>query len=128
MRTMYPLKVLLVNTSETLLPTVRQALHNHPAVSEGEFTKAGDLIDNCRWTQNESPLVPFHLNSIDDLEDLQRVKRAFTEWPIIALVDGCESRSYSLLLLANRGGAAQVVPTPLDEEDFRLAMEAVGAD
>ena len=125
---MYPLKTILVNCSETLLPTLRQVLHNHPAVSEGEFARAGDVIDNCRWTQDEARLLIFHLNSIDALEDLQRLRRTFGDWPILTLVDGCDGRSFNLLLLANRAGANQVAPTPLDEEDFRMAMEAIGQD
>ena len=125
---MYPLKTILVNCSESLLPTLRQALHNHPAVSEGEFNRASDVIDNCRWTQDESRLLIYHLKSMDDLEGLQRLRRTFSDWPILTLVDGCDGRSYSLLLLANRAGATQVVPTPLDEEDFRLAMESIGSD
>ena len=79
---MYPLKTILVNCSETLLPTLRQVLHNYPAVSEGEFSRTGDAIDNCRWTQDESRLLIFHLNSIDSLEDLQRLRRTFGDWPI----------------------------------------------
>jgi pilus assembly protein CpaE len=125
---MYPLKSILVNCSESLLPVLRQALHNHPAVAEGEFSRTADVIDNCRWTQDEPRLLIYHLASIDDLEGLQRLRRTFSEWPILSLVDGCDGRSFSLLLLANRAGATQVVPTPLDEEDFRLAMEAIGQD
>jgi pilus assembly protein CpaE len=125
---MYPLKVLLVNTREAILSSVRHALHNHPAVCEGEFEGASEAIDNCRWTQDEPRLIVYHLKSIRDLDDLHRLKRSFTDWPILALVDGCEGPSHSLLLLANRAGALQVVPTPIDVEDFRLAMDAIGTD
>ena len=123
---MYPLKTILVNCSEFVLPRLRDLLHNHPAVAEGEFDGAGTVIDNCRWTQDEARLLVFHLTSLDDIEDLQRLRRTFNEWPILALVDGCDTKSFNLLLLANRAGATQVVPTPLDEEDFRLAMDAIG--
>ena len=123
---MYPLKALLVNCSPQIIPTVRQAVHNHPAVAEGEFNRVADALDACRGAQAETRLLIFHLKGLDDLDDLQRLERALPEWPILALVDGCDERSQNMLLLANRAGAAQVVPTPLDEEDFRLAMDAIG--
>src|SRR5262249_20697020 len=119
---MYPLKSILVNCNESLLPVLRQALHNHPAVAEGEFSRAvaeaesrrpADVTDTCRGPQDEPRLLIYHLASIDDLEGLQRLRRTFSEWPILSLVDGCDGRSFSLLLLANRAGATQVVPTPL---------------
>jgi Flp pilus assembly CpaE family ATPase len=125
---MYPLKVILVGAMEAVLPQLRKALHDNPAVTEAEFLKVSDAIDNYRWVQDETRLLVMAVRSFQDVEDLQKLKRTFTAWPILALVDFSRNGGSNLLLLANRAGASQVVPLPLDNEDFRAAMEAIGKD
>ncbi len=125
---MYPLKVILVGCMDAVLPQLRQALHDNPAVTEAEFVKVSDAIDNYRWAQDETRLLMVTVRSFQDVEELQKLKRTFTAWPILALVDFTRSGGSNLLLLANRAGASQVVPMPLDVEDFRAAMEAIGKD
>jgi Flp pilus assembly CpaE family ATPase len=125
---MYPLKVILVGCTDAVLPQVRQALHDNPAVTEAEFLKVSDAIDNYRWAQDETRLLVTTVRSLQDVEDLQKLKRTFNGWPILALVDYNRNGGNNLLLLANRAGASQVVPMPLEVDDFRSAMEAIGKD
>jgi pilus assembly protein CpaE len=125
---MYPLRVILVGGSEGVLPEVRQALHDNPAVTEAEFNKVGDAVEDYRWAQDETRLLIVTVRALQDVDDLQKLKRTFAGWPILALVESARSGSANLLLLANRAGASQVVPLPLDPDDFRSAMDAIGKD
>jgi Flp pilus assembly CpaE family ATPase len=125
---MYPLKVILVGCNEQVLPQVRQALHDNPAVTEAEFPRVNDAIDNYRWAQDETRLLILYVRGIQEVDDLQRLKRTFASWPILALIDFSRSGSSNLLLLANRAGASQVVPLPLELDDFRAALDAIGKD
>jgi pilus assembly protein CpaE len=125
---MYPLKVILVGCNEHVLPQVRQALHDNPAVTEAEFPRVSDAVDNYRWAQDETRLLIAYIRGIQEVEDLQRLKWTFPAWPILALIDFSRSGSSNLLLLANRAGASQVVPVPLEMDDFRSALDAIGKD
>jgi pilus assembly protein CpaE len=125
---MYPLKVILVGCNGNTLPQVRQALHENPAVTEAEFSQAAEAIDNYRWAQDEGRLLVVHIRSLQEVEDVQRLKRTFPAWPILALIDAPRGQAFELALLANRAGASQVVPAPLDAEDFRAALDAIGKD
>jgi pilus assembly protein CpaE len=125
---MYPLKVILVGCNEQVLPQVRQALHDNPAVTEAEFPRVNDAIDNYRWAQDETRLLIVYVRGIQEVDELQKLKRTFAAWPILALIDFSRSGSSNLLLLANRAGASQVVPIPLEMDDFRAALDAVGKD
>ena len=80
---MYPLRVILVGCNETVLPQVRQALHDNPAVTEAEFNKVSEAIEDYRWAQDETRLLIASIKSLQDVDDLQKLKRTFAAWPIL---------------------------------------------
>ncbi len=124
---MYPLKIMTVNCGEKLLTQLRQELTNYQVSIEAEFKTVDQAIEKWSWADSEPHLVLFQFSGLSDVHELQCLKRAFN-WPVIALVDTGRDQLATLLILANRAGANQVVPVPLDSEDFRSALDTVGLD
>jgi pilus assembly protein CpaE len=124
---MYPLKIITVNCGESLLTQIRQELNNYQTSVEIEFNSVNQAIEKWSWNDSEPHLVLFQFRGLSDVHELQCLKRAFT-WPVIALVDTGRDQLATLLILANRAGATQVVPVPLDAEDFRSALDTVGLE
>jgi len=124
---MFPLKVIIVGLSDNLLLDVRRRLQAYPAEIEAEFRNINDAVERWSWSEDSDPrLVVTRFRGLDDLQELQCVKRAFN-WPMLTLVEGPRQEMLTLFILANRNGATQLVPMPLDEEDFRAAMESVAS-
>jgi pilus assembly protein CpaE len=124
---MYPLKIVTVNCGEPILTQIRDMLAKCQALIDTNFTTVEQAIE--RWTSNDSDphLALFHLRGLADVDQMQRLKRAFN-WPVVALVDTGRDQLATLMALANRAGATQVVPLPLDTEDFSAALDAVGLE
>ncbi len=122
---MYPLKIMTVNCGENLLTQLRHELTTYQASIEVEFRTVNQAIEKWSWADAEPHLVLFHFRGLSDVHELQCLKRAF-DWPVIALVDTGRDQLATLLILANRAGATQVVPVPIDSEDFRSALDTVG--
>jgi pilus assembly protein CpaE len=68
-------------------------------------------------------LLVFHANSAAQVVQLEQLNEAVVGQPILALVDPASDPS--LMVRAMRAGAAQVVRLPLQEDDFRAAMERI---
>ncbi len=124
---MYPLKTILVNFSEHELTRVREVLDAHQVSVEAVFHNVNDTVERWTWHDSDSRLVLFYLNGLQDVRDLECLKRAFS-WPILAVVDTPREQIATLLILANRAGAAQVVATPVDAEDLCSALDAICRD
>ena len=121
---MYPLKIVLVNFSDAALSRVREALELHDKVIEAAFSSVNETVEKWTWNEDESCLALFSVSSLQDVQDLECLKRAFS-WPILAIVDAPRDQLATLLILANRAGAAQVVTMPLDADDLHSGMEAI---
>ncbi len=124
---MYPLKIVTVNFGDDLLMQVRQELSTYQAAIDVEFRTVNEAIEKWSWADADPHLVLFQFRGLSDVHELQCLKRAFN-WPVIALVDTGRDQLATLLILANRAGATQVVPVPIDNEDFRAALDTVGHD
>jgi len=122
---MFPLKVVLVGCSENQLGHVRQEIKNYPAVLEADFRNLNEAIERWTWTDHDPRLLIYHFRGLDDVKELQCLRRAF-RWPILALVQAPADQMATLFLLANRLGATQIVPLPLDTEDFCSALDVIG--
>src|SRR6266851_6170751 len=114
---MYPLKIMTVNCGEQLLSQLRQELDTYKACIEIEFPTVNHAVEKWSWQENDPHLVLFHFRGLSDVHELQCLRRAFS-WPVVGLVDTGRDQLATLLILANRAGATQVVPVPLDSEDF----------
>ena len=124
---MYRLKIITVNCGEALLTQLRAELNAYQAAIEFDFNTVNKAIEKWSWSESEQHLVLFQFRGLSDVHELKCLKRAFN-WPVVALVDTPRDQLATLLVLANRAGAAQVVPVPLDSEDFRSALDAVGLE
>jgi pilus assembly protein CpaE len=124
---MYPLKIITVNCGEALLTQLRAELDAYQAGIECEFNTVDQAIEKWSWSDSEPHLVLFPFRGLSDVHELKCLKRAF-DWPVLALVDAPRDQLATLLVLANRAGAAQLVPMPLDSEDFRSALDTLGLE
>src|SRR5712692_7849016 len=119
---MYPLKVILIGSDDNLMPRVRRELLNKSADREAEYPDVGSTIADLRPAPGDSRLFIVHLKSPLELAQLKRLNGTFIGKPIVALVEG---KDPSILIGAMRAGAAQVVPLPLQPDDFQAALDCI---
>jgi pilus assembly protein CpaE len=120
---MHTLNVVLVGKNESLLPQVRCELWNQSATIQAEFLDAGSVVDSFRLLDDEMCLFIVHLESERDLTWMRRLSGTFVGRPILAIVDvGADP---SLVLKVMRAGAAQIVPLPMQPQDFRAALDCI---
>ena len=106
---------------------VREVLDGHQVAIEAVFHNVNDTVEKWTWHDSDSRLVVFYIHGLQDVRDLECLKRAF-HWPILAIVDAPHEQIATLLILANRAGAAQVVATPIDAEDLCSGLDAICRD
>jgi pilus assembly protein CpaE len=121
---MYPLKTVLVNFPEPVVPPFRVALEENDASIEAMFPDVNSAIEKWAWNDHDARLVLFYIAGLQHVHDLKCLKRAFN-WPIVAVLEAPREQLATLLILANRAGAAQVVAMPLDVDDFRAGLDAI---
>lgn len=117
------LKGILIGLGNELAARLRIELDELDAPIEAEFPEIPSAIASLLLTLGETRVFLVHVTSADDLPALKRLADVFTGHPILALVDGEADRS--LFLGVNRHGATQVVPLPLQRDDFQTAMQLV---
>jgi pilus assembly protein CpaE len=110
---MYPLKTVLINFPEHAISPFLQALDDVNAA-----------VEKWTWNDSDSRLALCYVESMQDVKNLECLKRAFN-WPVLAAVDASREQIATLLILANRAGAAQVVALPLDPDDLRAGLDAI---
>jgi pilus assembly protein CpaE len=119
---MYPLSVTLVGCQENVQRQVLSMLVAQQATLEGQFPDVDSAIYALR-DSNQTRLFILHAPTSASLPKLKSLTAQFAGQPVLALVDaGADPK---VLLGAMRGGAAQVVPLPIANEDFRAAMECI---
>jgi pilus assembly protein CpaE len=121
---MYPLKTVLINFSEHGIASFREALEDAQVSIEAVFADVNRAVEKWTWNDSDSRLALFYIESMQDVKDLECLKRAFN-WPVLAVVDAPRDQIATLLILANRAGAAQVVALPLDPDDLRAGLDAI---
>lgn len=90
---------------------------------EAEFPDIASTIANLVLSLSKTRVFLVRVSSADDLPALKRLADVFSGQPIVAVVDA--SADPSLYLGVNRHGAAQVVPLPIQRDDFQTAMHLV---
>lgn len=120
---MFPLKFVLVGLEDGVLPHIRREISNLAGEVEGECKRVRQLVDALRGERKLSRVVIFQVKGREGLHDLHQAASTFVGWPILALVEN--GRDAGGFLEANRAGAFQVVPLPLEVEDFRKALECI---
>lgn len=120
---MVPLHTTLIGLSEPLQVSVRQALAEVTAVVDGEFHGADSALEALRSNSDIKQLLIVHFERLEDAIWLRRLVETFGDWPILALVEVAGNPDH--LIAANRAEAAQVVPLPLQTNDFQAALDCL---
>src|SRR5216683_1683433 len=117
------LNVVLIGCSESIAPHVRRELLNRGATVEAEFPDARHATEGLRLSQGSSPILVVHLRSSEGPDQVSQLSGRFVGQPILALLDA--GTDPSAIFCAMRAGAAQVVPLPLQAEDFGAALDSI---
>ena len=123
--TKHPAKqVVLIGCAEGLASRLRFELEELAIGVASELPDTTSAAKGLLLTLTEPRIFLVHVKSAEELEGLKRLTELFSGHPILAFVESGEGPA--LFLAANRAGAAQVVPLPLQRDDFRLALDRIG--
>lgn len=115
--------VVAVGLDERLLREAQAALGEMHRVS-AEFPTADAAVEAFRQSRSGPRVLLTAFRGQADERGLRKLNAGLAGWPVVALVDlQAEAES---LFWANRAGAAQLVPLPLDPRDLRAAVDAAG--
>jgi pilus assembly protein CpaE len=120
---MFPFPVILIGLNEKLMPTVRQELTNVAATVEAEYRGADTALEGLHAEQTEKKLFIVHFELPEDAQCVRRLVEMQPGSPILALVDVADHPEN--LLQANRAGAMQVVPLPVQPADLCKALSCL---
>src|SRR5262245_20017728 len=120
---MYPLNVTLVGCQDRVQRNVLSMLINQQANLDGQFADVDTAISALRDDARGPRLFIVSIPDSYSLPKLRQLVGVFIGQPVLALVDAMMDPA--VLLGAMRSGAAQVVPMPIQPEDFRAAMECI---
>jgi pilus assembly protein CpaE len=120
---MFPFPVVLIGVGEELALTVRHALTSVAARVEAEYRGADTALEGMRGAQNQKKLFIVHFESADDAKSVRRLVETQRGSPILALVEVVDHPQN--LLEANRAGAIQLVPLPMQPIDLHQALSSL---
>lgn len=120
---MYPLNVALVGCQDSVHRNVLSLLINQQATLDGQYSDVDAAIAALRDDSRGPRLFIVSVPDSYSLPKLRQLISVFAGQPTLALVDAMADPS--VLLGAMRSGASQVVPLPIQPEDFRSAMECI---
>jgi pilus assembly protein CpaE len=120
---MYPLNVTLVGCQDSVQRNVLSMLINQQATLDGQFGDVDSAIAGVKEDHAGPRLFIVHVPDAGQLPKLRQLVGVFTGQPVMALVD--TTGDSNLLLGAMRSGASQVVPLPIQPDDFKAAMECI---
>lgn len=115
--------VIAVGLDEHLLGETKGALGDLYRLT-ADFPTADAAVDALRHSRSGPRVLVTAFRSKRDERSLRRLNGALGGWPVVALVD-LQTETENLFW-ANRAGAAQLVPLPLDPRDLRAAIDAAG--
>src|SRR5437016_5999719 len=121
---MYPLNVTLVACQDGVQRNVLSMLINQQANLDGQY---GDVDATIAALRDDTRGPRLFIVSVPDSYSLPKLRQlvgVFVGQPVLALVDAMMDPA--VLLGAMRSGAAQVVPLPIQPDDFKSAMECIG--
>jgi pilus assembly protein CpaE len=118
-----PAKAILVGCGPDEATQIREALAECAVEVEAEFTDARSAIDSIRLSPNEQCLCFMSVPGAEQVQSLKWLSESFVGRPLLALVP--RDSGAELLFAANRAGAGQVLPMPLDLLDLKAALHSV---
>ncbi len=120
---MYPLSVTLIGCQDSVQRNVLSMLINQQASLDGQYADVDSAATALRDDHSGPRLFIVHVPDQFLLPKLRQLVGVFPGHPVMALVDTLNDPS--VLLGAMRSGAAQVVPLPIQPDDFKAAMECI---
>jgi pilus assembly protein CpaE len=120
---MFPLNVTLVGCQDAVQRNVLSMLINQQANLDGQFADVEAVAAALRESHTVTRLFIIHVPDSLELPRLRQLVGVFPGQPVMALVD--VSNDPTLLLGAMRAGASQVVPLPIQPDDFKAAMDCI---
>jgi pilus assembly protein CpaE len=99
-------------------------LINQQANLDGQYADVDSAITALRDEGGGPRLFIIHVPDSVMLPKLRQLVSMFVGHPVLALVDAMMDPG--VLLGAMRSGASQVVPLPIQPDDFKAAMECIG--
>jgi pilus assembly protein CpaE len=98
-------------------------LINQQATLEGQYCDVDSAAHALREDHGGTKLFIVHVQNSAHLPKLKQLVAGFPGHPVMALVDSAADPT--VLLGAMRTGASQVVPLPIQPDDFKAAMECI---
>jgi pilus assembly protein CpaE len=120
---MYPLTVTLVNCQDSVQRNVLSMLINQQANLDGQYADVDSATTAIREETGAQKLFIVYIPDAGQLPKLRQLVSSFPGHPVMALVD--PTTDATALLGAMRSGASQVVPLPIQPDDFKAAMECI---
>jgi pilus assembly protein CpaE len=120
----YPLSTILIACDDADVSDLRAQLHDHGVTVENAFADVRTTMAGlAARSMAEKKVFVIHVRTAADLRQLERLNDAFPGWPILVLLGG--GSNVNVVFHAMRAGAAQVVPLPLDGNDFKQALDRI---
>jgi len=119
---MYPLPAVLVNISSPRIESLRSALGDNGVSIALEFPTAEAFL--AHWSSPPDTtrrLFIIRLQSLEDVQRMERLETCFPGWPMLALVEG--DYDATGLFQVSRAGASQILPLPYERGDFDSALD-----
>jgi pilus assembly protein CpaE len=120
---MLSVPLILVGVGDKLTKTLKDELALQAADVEASFRSANTAIEGLKKTRSEPRLIFVSVETAPDLKQIRQLAETLRGWPIVALV-GTHNQP-EMLLQANRAGANQVVPLPIQSADLHAALSCV---
>ncbi len=120
---MYPLNVTLIGCQDSVQRNVLSMLINQQANLDGQYADVDSAVNALREDTAGQRMFIVHVPDSFLLPKLRQLVGVFVGQPVLALVDAMSDPS--VLLGAMRSGAAQVVPLPIQPDDFKAAMDCI---
>jgi pilus assembly protein CpaE len=120
---MYPLSVTLVGCQDSVQRNVLSMLINQQATLDGQYADVDTAVNALRDAGGPTKLIIMHVPDALQLPKLRQLVGVFPGQPVMAIVDPMSDPT--VLLGAMRSGASQVVPLPIQADDFKAAMDCI---
>jgi pilus assembly protein CpaE len=117
------LNVVLVGCTESIGTSVKRELLNRGATVEADFPDVRRAAEGLRHAEDTNRLFIVYLGASQSPDLVSQLSGRFVGQPILALLDG--GTNPTAMLGAMRAGATQIVPLPLQPEDFGAALECI---
>jgi pilus assembly protein CpaE len=126
----YQLDAILIGCHDDVACHLRRELERNGASIEAECRDVGETLSMLGPSRAKKRLLILELNPLDGLLALRQLWDAMPTWPVMVLIDSQgDDRAFltSSLINAVQTGASQIVGLPVHSQDFKTALDRLGA-